>query len=263
MLDFFCAQNSAFRNSVSLMTTNQLSMIKFFRRIRRQLLGEGKTGKYLKYAIGEIVLVVLGILIAVGINSWNNQRQLKIEESNFYNTIKNQIEDDKNDILDNKRYNERYLNRFTLAKQLIAENNALMQDTLVSIIPDLMYYSDFDKQGNIYETSVNSGKIELVSNSKIVELIQDLEDRYLYVNRMETIHFEVINNNVISKIIEIVNIDNQQATNPENLYTPPLQNLIIILMEIMKEKAQTYNDTIAAIDSLILEIDKELNTNND
>ena len=43
-------------------------MIKFFRKIRRKLLSEGKTGKYLKYAIGEIVLVVIGILIALGIN---------------------------------------------------------------------------------------------------------------------------------------------------------------------------------------------------
>ena len=42
-------------------------MIKFFRRIRQNLLSEGKTGKYLKYAIGEIILVVIGILIALQI----------------------------------------------------------------------------------------------------------------------------------------------------------------------------------------------------
>lgn len=48
-------------------------MIKFFRKIRQNLLSEGKTGKYLKYAIGEIILVVIGILIALGINNWNNE----------------------------------------------------------------------------------------------------------------------------------------------------------------------------------------------
>jgi hypothetical protein len=53
-------------------------MIKFFRNIRQNLLNEsppagpaGKTSKYLKYAIGEIVLVVVGILIALSINNWN------------------------------------------------------------------------------------------------------------------------------------------------------------------------------------------------
>ena len=46
-------------------------MIKFFRKIRQNLLMENKTSKYFKYAIGEILLVVIGILIALSINNWN------------------------------------------------------------------------------------------------------------------------------------------------------------------------------------------------
>jgi hypothetical protein len=46
-------------------------MLKFFRRIRRKLLDEGSLRKYLVYAIGEITLVVIGILIALQINNWN------------------------------------------------------------------------------------------------------------------------------------------------------------------------------------------------
>lgn len=55
-------------------------MIKFFRRIRQKMLSENKLSKYLLYAIGEIILVVIGILIAVNINSWNKQQA--IEASN-------------------------------------------------------------------------------------------------------------------------------------------------------------------------------------
>jgi hypothetical protein len=50
-------------------------MIKFFRKIRQNLLTEGKTGKYFKYALGEIILVVIGILIALQINNWNEYRK--------------------------------------------------------------------------------------------------------------------------------------------------------------------------------------------
>ncbi|MBO0330355.1 DUF6090 family protein [[Muricauda] lutisoli] len=50
-------------------------MIQFFRKIRQNLLSERKTGKYLKYAIGEIVLVVIGILIALQINNWNEDKK--------------------------------------------------------------------------------------------------------------------------------------------------------------------------------------------
>ena len=57
-------------------------MIKFFRKIRYNLMVSGKTGKYFKYAIGEIVLVVIGILIALQINNWNirKNQQEKIKE---------------------------------------------------------------------------------------------------------------------------------------------------------------------------------------
>ena len=56
-------------------------MIKFFRKIRYDLMEKNKTGKYFKYAIGEIVLVVIGILIALQINNWNegNKHQLRTE----------------------------------------------------------------------------------------------------------------------------------------------------------------------------------------
>jgi len=64
-------------------------MIKFFRKIRQNLLSEGKTGKYLKYAIGEIVLVVIGILIALQINNWNESRL----EKNLENKILKELRD--------------------------------------------------------------------------------------------------------------------------------------------------------------------------
>ena len=54
-------------------------MIKIFRKIRQNLLMENKTSKYFKYAIGEILLVVIGILIALQINNWNEKR-LKQEQ---------------------------------------------------------------------------------------------------------------------------------------------------------------------------------------
>jgi hypothetical protein len=65
-------------------------MIKFFRQIRENLLMENKIGKYLKYAIGEIVLVVIGILIAVQINNWNQE---KLEVKKEYEIMSNLAED--------------------------------------------------------------------------------------------------------------------------------------------------------------------------
>ncbi len=67
-------------------------MIKFFRKIRQSLLVEGKTGKYFKYAIGEIVLVVIGILLALQINNWNEARKTRNKEMSYLTNIKNDLE---------------------------------------------------------------------------------------------------------------------------------------------------------------------------
>ena len=62
-------------------------MIKLFRSIRQNLHKEGKTSKYFKYAIGEIILVVIGILIALQINNWNENRKDRFNEAKIVNTL--------------------------------------------------------------------------------------------------------------------------------------------------------------------------------
>ena len=64
-------------------------MIKFFRKIRQNLVNKNKTGKYLKYAIGEIILVVIGILIALSINNWNEQQKETKQLRNIYARVVN------------------------------------------------------------------------------------------------------------------------------------------------------------------------------
>ena len=76
-------------------------MIKFFRKIRRNLLSEGKTGKYLKYAIGEIILVVIGILIALQINTWNKNKQLRLSELETLSEIQVALKQDVSELTTN------------------------------------------------------------------------------------------------------------------------------------------------------------------
>ena len=68
-------------------------MIKFFRKIRQNLLSEGKTGKYLKYAIGEIVLVMIGILLALQVNEWNNEQNRKKVEGVIIEQLKSDLKE--------------------------------------------------------------------------------------------------------------------------------------------------------------------------
>lgn len=73
-------------------------MIKLFRKIRYNLITKNKTGRYLKYAIGEIILVVIGILIALQINNWNEDRKDQISENDFYCKLLEDFELDRQNI---------------------------------------------------------------------------------------------------------------------------------------------------------------------
>jgi len=69
-------------------------MIKFFRSIRQNLLNEGKTAKYLKYAIGEIALVMIGILLALQVNNWNEKRKSILREKIYIQSIYKDLKSD-------------------------------------------------------------------------------------------------------------------------------------------------------------------------
>ncbi|WP_242083053.1 DUF6090 family protein [Aestuariivivens sediminis] len=69
-------------------------MIKFFRHIRKQLLSESKFSKYIIYALGEIILVVVGILIALGVSNWNENRKERYRAHSVLEHLSNEIKQD-------------------------------------------------------------------------------------------------------------------------------------------------------------------------
>jgi len=69
-------------------------MIKFFRKIRYDLMEKNKTGKYFKYAIGEIILVMIGILLALQVNNWNELRIDRAKESEYLERLREDLSSD-------------------------------------------------------------------------------------------------------------------------------------------------------------------------
>ena len=69
-------------------------MLKFFRKIRQNLIDQGDAKRYLLYAIGEILLVMIGILLALQVNNWNENRKAQIQEMETLRDIKKNLESD-------------------------------------------------------------------------------------------------------------------------------------------------------------------------
>jgi len=234
-------------------------MIKFFRGTRQTLLNEGKTSKYLKYAIGEIILVVIGILIAVSINNWNQGKVARNAELNFYKNTKQQLLDDANNIKSQIEYSSKNLEEFKYAIKLIKEDSRSMKDSLGLIAINLMRNSDFDRQGNIYETTVNSGDIKLLRNNQIIEGLRRLEATYLYVNRMETIHFDAVMS-MVPELKQTMRFSTNTVENEDMLFDFKFQNIFALSIKIMTEKDEIYNKALNEIESLIKLMDGEINS---
>ncbi len=142
-------------------------MIKFFRRIRYDLMEKNKTGKYLKYAIGEIVLVVIGILIALSINSWNQNRLDQLDKKEILSKLHLEFQVNKKILQDYKLTNEKSMNSNIALLSLIGETReALSKQNL-----DSLFYETY--QG--YELAFTENAIKNIVQGGLLNLFKDEE----------------------------------------------------------------------------------------
>jgi len=144
-------------------------MIKFFRHIRKDLVEQNKTGKYIKYAIGEIVLVVIGILIALTINNWNEKSKLKSEEIKLLKEMKAALISDKEDILSNT---EEHLSAARSCAILLENisNKLPYNDSLDFHFANALNTTRFAHTSNSYETLKIKGP-DLIENDSLRVLL--------------------------------------------------------------------------------------------
>ena len=147
-------------------------MIKFFRKIRQNLLSEGKTGKYFKYAIGEIILVVIGILIALQINNWNENRKLKNQELNLLADIRTNLISTYNTFKKDSINNQRDILQYEKIEYYI-ENDLKYNEELDSAFGVLTFWSTPYITSTAYNTLQSKG-LDLIQNERIRQDIVDI-----------------------------------------------------------------------------------------
>ena len=142
-------------------------MIHFFRRIRQGLINRDRIGKYLLYAVGEILLVVIGILIALQVNNWNENRKTKIEIINTLSALKADLVQDTILITDRLPFiNEQYHLNESL-RDRVASSSATV-DTLIQIMrfefnPNWVVQIPYNT--NAYNSLTQTGLIENLSDT--------------------------------------------------------------------------------------------------
>ena len=162
-------------------------MINFFRKIRQNLLAERKIGKYLKYAMGEIFLVVIGILIALQVNNWNENKKSRTIQHDLLLKL---IADLNNDI---DRFNEIdsiYLSDLSKIKYVTEEalsgKNKKLQDPnqMVAGRGSALYltiskstFEEMINTGQLYQISTDQLKNEILGYYELSEFLLEKENR--------------------------------------------------------------------------------------
>mgnify|MGYP001208780933 CR=1 FL=1 len=159
-------------------------MIKLFRKIRYDLMEKNKSGQYFKYAIGEIFLVVIGILIALSINNWNEVSKLKVKEVILLTEMQENLKQDLyvlNEILkDNK---ERTRSNEVVRQSL--ENKLPFSDSLKYHFGNIFANFQFTENTAAWENLKSIG-LDLISNDSLRNSLSHLYSvKYKYLENVE------------------------------------------------------------------------------
>ena len=253
-------------------------MINFFRKTRKQLADDNKPVKYIRYAIGEIVLVMVGILLALQVNNWNENRKAKEKEVRLLIELKDDLLETKNDLLTD----------IEKAQQILATTNAVYKAIIEDQISDTTpfklstsYILDtailFPKL-SAYE-AIQSEGITIISNDNLRKKITNFYQLHLKRVTATEAYLEDLNNNLLKPYLNTFSRYGSTCTDCKDLYAlysdnQDIQlNLYLIpkadhkLVHMLKEKFnvfrtlnQRYLELSLFIDEIIVSIDQETNS---
>jgi hypothetical protein len=253
-------------------------MIKFFRKIRQGLLGKNKFSKYLLYAIGEIVLVVIGILIALTINNSNQNLIIKEKEQTYLKGLKNEFQISKiklNKLIEVNRHN---LNSAKQILEFIANKNEIPTEKHFS---ELLYNTfslniSFNPNNSILNEMINSGSLKDISNTDLriqltnwISTLDDIskQEMDLGIQRENALDIFRRNDNSLRTIFNLTGVNqqiglpkvNNTISNLKLLNSIEFENntLMFVLTCYSTEKAH-YEPLMEDLNNILELIDAEL-----
>ncbi len=152
-------------------------MIKFFRHIRQRMIKENRVSKYLLYAIGEILLVVIGILIAIQLNEWRNDRVNSQQKGKVLKALQFEFQSNLAQ-LDNVLFqNGEIITAYYEVMQLIKTVDEVAEDSILQFAHmNLGNDWSFDPINGALRSGISSGEIHLIDNDRLLDLLFSWED---------------------------------------------------------------------------------------
>ncbi|RIA09182.1 hypothetical protein OE09_1011 [Flavobacteriaceae bacterium MAR_2010_72] len=255
-------------------------MIKFFRQIRYSLMEQNKTSKYLKYAIGEIVLVMIGILLALQVNNWNENRKNKLTESKYYCKLLDDFELDRQNIAVLYKESEY---KIETSKSLLLELNTKNKDKsylLNNYLQGLRTNAFVPSKVTITDL-ISSGKLNLLANDSIknnlIRYYGEL-DKFLYqleINRSKSLervflyddylqfgnqYYDYVSKSLGNEILKTLPV-NDWHLDSESKYYKQFQNDLVFFVTMSEREKQHFGNIMKAMESTYNQLKTECGSN--
>ena len=172
-------------------------MINFFKQLRKDLMNENKTGRYFKYAIGEIILVVIGILIALAISNWNSDRIQKDRNRALLVKLSEEIDQNIERCIDLDSSKNSFGHRSKYTDSLLQIlNQGITSDNLDFIVNSPDYYTmSLNLNTIIFEELKNTGSLYQIGSDSLVSAIQ----KYYMLCQRESFYNYELGKTVLSR----------------------------------------------------------------
>ena len=151
-------------------------MLRFFRQIRKSLIGQSKVSKYLLYAVGEILLVVIGILIALQVDTWNENKKNTAETRFQILKLMDNLRADQDQLKGAISQNEYYLEDLIFCVNVLSNDTMATKSDFMERFQHMTVTLDFAPTRGAFEGLISSGKIQLITNQSL------LDDLFTYYN---------------------------------------------------------------------------------
>lgn len=250
-------------------------MFKFLRGIRQRLVFENKSQKYLRYAMGEIVLVVIGILIALQINVWNELQNQSKKETRLLEKLESEISQDFKRLQASHKAYEKYEANAKKGLDLFYKAKTIKD---IDSVYSLTYTSwiDLNINHNTYNEMVNTGSLYSLENDKLQKAIISYylaveADKY-YIHQVNDGQMTLIHGNkelrpflflmsqVYSKQLDLDRIDTSWLNNPNSeTYIAVSRYLTTNIQMNLTYRISVYQRNLKRAEILLEMIQEEIN----
>lgn len=239
--------------------------MKFFKKTRQLLLKDSKIRKYLTYAVGEIVLVVVGILIALQIDGWKAQQEVNQHEYNILQNLHRDLSATKEELESDVKANKISKSNLEIALNHL-NKNTVYTSAMDTLFPAIANWESPLPTFATYEIFKTEG-IRIIKNKKIKEGVIKFHESTLgfIINDYDKAEWALFENITMPFIMENLSYSLQNETiglKPNNYAElskkPKFRNILTITMAMRGKGLAFYNTSLNELDELLQLIENEI-----